>query len=54
MEQYAESRDLSSASGGATLTDCALLCIYVITDMFWEADPEEQRGLVKACWDCIS
>lgn len=55
MEQYIESRDLSSAWGGATLTDSALLCICItIIDMFSEADSEGQWGLFRACWDCIS
>lgn len=40
---------------GVTLTGYAiLLYIYTIIDMFWEADSEEQWGLFKASWNCIS
>lgn len=55
MEQNIESRTLSTASVGATLTSYALLLhICIIIDMRWEAASEEQWGLFKASWNCIS
>lgn len=55
MEQNVESGDLSAVSIEAVLTSYALLLyIYVIIDMFWEAASEEQWGLFKAPWKCLS
>lgn len=55
MEQNIGSGNLSAVSVEAVLTSCALLLyIYVVIDMFWEAASEEQWGLFKAPWKCLS